>query len=95
MPFITQERRDIIDERGLEGVADIEPGDRCYVAYKRMMKEWRAAPRWATVHRIFKDMLPGGVTRDDQTALMLAWFVFFNLHVMPYEEMKREQNGEV
>lgn len=32
---------------------------------------------------------------DIRVAHMLAWEVFFNLHVMEYERKKREKNGEV
>lgn len=97
MPFITQERRVIIDEHGLRGLADIEPGDRCYVFYKRMVDEWKASPRWSTVHRIAKDFLgtSGKHPEDDMVAVFLALGVFFQLYVMPYEKTKIEENGDI
>lgn len=96
MPFIKPERRNIIDEHGIEGLADIEPGDRCYVHYKRMMDAWRRAPRWGTAHRLMKETL-GAIDKDkeESAARFLAWQVFFALHVVPYEIRKEEENGDI
>lgn len=33
--------------------------------------------------------------QDDKAAKELAWQVFFSLHVLPYEILKRTENGEV
>lgn len=83
MPFVTQEHRDNPDTS--------IPGDLCYVYYKFMMEEWKNSPRWTTVDKILKNMI------DDphQRAEFLAFLVFFNIHVMPYEQMKREENGDI
>lgn len=97
MPFITKERREIIAKHGMDGLATIEPGDRCYVFYKDMVEKWRATPRWATAHQIMKDFLESShlFDKDVMVAHRLAWEVFFQLHVMPYELKKREENGDV
>lgn len=96
MPFIEQWRRDTITKQGLEGLAVVQPGDRCYVFYKKLVGAWREAPQWTTAHNLLVATLeddPGSV--HDAAAKILTWEVFFNLHVMPYEMQKREQNGDV
>lgn len=102
MPFIKPERRHEIDWRGLNALEEIQPGDRCYVHYKRMVDEWRAGPSWATAHNIFKDMVDVSSinassedTKDEIIASTLAWQVFFVLHVIPYELKKQEENGDI
>lgn len=100
MPFIKPERRKIINESGLglHGLAIVEPGDRCYVFYKPMVEKWKANPRWTTAHEILKDLGyrdNRNDTLDDHVARQLAWEVFFQLHVMPYELKKREENGDI
>ena len=97
MPFIKQERREVIEKRGLNGLDKFEPGDKCYVYYKRMVVAWRANPRWTTAHELGKKF---GLTEpiesdDDLVAAHLAWDVFFALHVMPYELEKRKLNGDI
>lgn len=103
MPFTTQENRvkfpdTKTDDDNLRHAHEIgAPGDRCFVFYRPMIRAWRASPRWTTAHELRKkkdnDLVYLGT--DDRTALNLAWDVFFNLHVMPYEIKKREENGEV
>ena len=99
MPFITQERRKIIEEGvGTWKVQSWwQPGDRCYVFYKKMVEQWKANPRWTTAHEIYKEVLfePWTENRDDSTAKELAWQVFFQLYVIPYELKKREDNGDI
>lgn len=97
MPFIEQGRRIVIGKHGLKGLAEIQPGDRCYVYYKKLVDEWRKEPRWSTVHRLFRDdaLMISGDDKDDFTAAYLAWHVFFNIYVMPYEQQKRQENGDV
>ena len=89
----------------------IQPGDRCYLFYKAMVDKWKANPRWTTVHEIYKELLikdrgkfviyneiEGCIKRDlddDYVAQNLAWQVFFQLYVMPYELNKREENGNI
>ena len=100
MPFIKQWRRSIIELKGLEALEltdAIEPGDRCYVYYSQMVGAWRANPRWTTAHNIMKSF---GLTEpiasdDDFIAAHLAWQVFFQLYVMPYELKKRKENGDI
>jgi hypothetical protein len=105
MPFIEKGRRMIIKDWGLEKLDEIQPGDRCYFFYKNMVDEWKANPHWTTAHHIYKDMLSGIVGEkdvelrtendDDDIAYLLAWQIFFQLYVMPYELKKREENGDV
>ena len=95
MPFITQERRDMIGALVLNG--STQPGDLCYIHYKKMVDQWKANPRWTTAHEIYKDLIFGPVPEglDNEAAKELAWQVFFQLHVMPYEENKRKLNGDI
>ena len=99
MPFITQDRRDIITLFGLDAkqLEPIQPGDLCYVHYKTMVEKWKTNPRWTTAHEIMKHMVFDNthLSDDDGIALILAWQVFFQLHVIPYELKKREENGDI
>lgn len=83
MPFVTQEHRE---------KPDFEvPGDRCFVEYQRMMTAWGLAPRWATV-----DAIAAYIWKDRwQRAMILAFLVFFSLHVMKYEALKQKENGDI
>jgi hypothetical protein len=91
MPFIKQEKRAWVEAGGTS-----EPGDRCYRYYKQMKQKWKENPRWTTAHEIYK-----GVTLDamegweEELSRDLAWQVFFQLEVLPYELRKREENGDV
>lgn len=99
MPFITKERREIIDKEGLSILylqGGIMPGDRCYFFYKEMVDKWEANPRWTTAHEIFKDMLNDEiVNKDNFIASRLAWQVFFIKYVWPYELKKIRENGDI
>ena len=95
MPFIEQWRRDVIDKHGLLALGEIAPGDRCYVYYKDMMKQWRKKPCWTTAHSIARDLSVVHGDPDEDTACGMAFMVFFNLHVMPCELKKREENGDI
>lgn len=83
MPFVTQEHRENIDPE--------IPGDRCYFQYKIMMDQWKENPRWTTADKILSVFVSNPWTR----AGVLAFLVFFCMHVMPYEEQKRKENGDV
>jgi hypothetical protein len=103
MPFIKKKRRKIIDTQGLEGLAGleggtVEPGDRCYVFYSDLMKQWKDTPKWRTVHQLYLEHLANrtsGMNDDDYTAAELAWQVFFALEVVPYEKAARKRNGAI
>jgi hypothetical protein len=98
MPFITPVRREVIDNCGIDRVIEVQPGDRCYVFYKAMVEKWRAEPRWTTAHNIYKDVVLRGTqcgVSHDAVARELAWQVFFNIHVMHYEQLKRDANGDI
>lgn len=103
MPFITSEARHMTDELGPK-----EVGDRCFIFYRTMLRAWRKSPRWTTAHELYRDMvmlageydgspdtIPYSQKLDDRAARELAWQVFFQLHVMPYELQKRTLNGEI
>lgn len=97
MPFITSEARRMTDQIGPQ-----EVGDRCFLHYREMLRAWRASPRWTTAHELYVDMrrrthgeIGSERSVDDVAAHELAWQVFFQLHVMPYELQKRTLNGEV
>ena len=96
MPFITQDRRTAINELGLDVLTVIQPGDICYAYYKPMVDAWKANPRWTTAHNIFKEMAYS-IEEDPNkfAAHSLAWQVFFQLYVMPYELQKRAENGNI
>jgi hypothetical protein len=79
------------------------PGDRCYVWYRWMMNEWKYERRWTTADRIYQRVRTPEHDREvasveqfqQQCAKELAWQVFFVLQVMPYEEEKMEENGDI
>ena len=80
---MTRELRDLM--------IDIKPGDRCFLEYRRMMREWKKNTGWTTADTLAANLLP-----DEQArAYFLAFLVFFNLHVMPYERMKQRENGDI
>jgi hypothetical protein len=95
MPFISYERRVAIQSHGIGSLLEIQPGDRCYAEYHSMVERWKVSPRWTTVHEIYADVLMGRASLNDTAALQLAWQVFFNLHVIPYELQKRQENGDI
>ena len=98
MPFITQARREELKEAYDDSVLPLQPGDRCYMYYKEMVREWKSNPRWTTAHEIYKDLfrMPlGDITDDEICAKSLAWQVFFNIYVMEYESRKRLENGDI
>lgn len=97
MPFITMEAR-----RMTEAIGPKEVGDRCFIFYREMLRAWRASPRWTTAHEIYGNMrrrthgvIGSHRLEDDVIAHELAWQVFFQLHVIPYELQKRTLNGEI
>lgn len=89
MPFVTPEHRRHPDPT--------IPGDRCYVHYKRMVDTFRANRRWTTANDLYKEMVESRPYKilDEAIAEELAWQVFFNLHVMEYEQEKRKTNGDI
>ena len=102
-PFITQERRKLIDPNAtVEVLETLQPGDCCYLLYKEMVDRWKIKPGWTTAHEIYKEVstataLTQVYAKDlnDIIAYNLAWQVFFQLWVMPYELKKREENGDI
>jgi hypothetical protein len=100
MPFITSEARRMTDTIGPK-----EVGDKCFLFYREMLRAWRASPRWTTAHDLYRDMILFPAAEgtamiseqdlvDSLTARELAWQVFFQLHIIPYELQKRTLNGE-
>lgn len=94
MPFTTKEARRMTDAIGPQVV-----GDECFLFYREMLRRWQKSPRWTTAHEIYVEIFhtqrPRGMHPDRAAAEALAWQVFFQLHVMPYEIQKRIDNGEV
>ena len=87
MPFVTQDHRDEPDLT--------IPGDLCYVFYKELVDQWKLSPRWTTADRLYACVRVVEGTRGKQRAKELAWQVFFQLYVMPYELEKRAANGDI
>ena len=88
MPFVNKEHRANQDSN--------IPGDRCYLFYKDMMTSWRANPCWTTADEIYAFVLDTNQPSPEwQRAKELAWQVFFQLHVMPYELKKLKENGDI
>lgn len=94
MPFIPSSRRPHAESGNL---SEWQPGDFCYLHYKRMVDAWRKERRWTTAHNLYKEMIKSRPYKDwDNTiAEELAWQVFFQLHVMPYELEKQQENGDI
>ncbi len=67
-------------------------GDRCFLAYLRLVQEWRQERRWTTAHNQYKDVF--GKT-DEQAARELAYLVHFIKNVMEYEAEKEKENGTI
>lgn len=88
MPFVDKAHRENPDEN--------IPGDRCFLHYKWMVEKWRAEPRWTTADEIYaKVMTLDQPTEQWQRSKELAFMVFFQLHLMPYEQSKRKLNGDI
>ena len=88
MPFIEQIRRIFVDKTGTwEKV-----GELCYMIYRPFVKRWRDKRRWTTAHNITKEHFK---LTDEQTAGLMAWFVFMHKEVMPYEDEKEAENGRI
>lgn len=92
MPFVPKENREIIDKYGLSACKTV--GDMCYYYYKDMVKQWKECPRWTTAHLIYKNIYRESYY-DLDCAQQLAWQVFFQTYVMPYEYKKRKENGDI
>jgi len=103
MPFITQIRRKIIDTEGLNALhksSYVMPGDLCYVEYKKMMEKWKENSRWTTAHNIYREVMTTSYgidvhSLDGVVAKHLAWQVFFYKHILPYENEKEKENGDI
>lgn len=102
MPFIPQSKRLDLENGGQPEVV----GDLCYLVYKEMVKQWKENPRWTTAHTIYKSLyiywpMFGDIAKDYiegtdfQPAKELAWQVFFQNYVMPYEREKEKENGSI
>ena len=98
MPFIKPEKRPEIDKKGLSAAKAV--GDICYYYYKSMVEKWKKEPRWTTAHNIYKEMARKIVEgelpdEDNEIAYGMAYDVFFQLYVMPYELKNRKLNGDI
>ncbi len=106
MPFIKPEKRKIIDNLKNEYELlynkkhqNYSVGDICYYFYKKMVDIWKENPRWTTAHNIFKlknhELQIFYFSKDAKIAYELAWQVFFQKYVMPYENKKEKENGGI
>lgn len=110
MPFIDKEKRAKVNTLTEDEVRDIlftykatkagfNVGDRCYYFYKKMIKKWKANRSWTTAHEIYCSVVgtfnQNMMDNDTKRAHELAWQVFFQLHVIPYELEKRKLNGDI
>ncbi len=97
MPFIDQKSREELKAGRLPKTA----GERCYSHYRWMVEMWNMDKRWTTADEIYKRVAlysapPIGLkSGEDQRAKELAWQVFFQVHVIPYERMMQECNGDI
>ena len=100
MPFLTKDRRGLL-AADMIAEDDLQPGDRCHGYYLKMIVEWQENPRWTTADTIYKWVKEpeySGTMKQNtsnQRAKELAWQVFFQLRVMPYELQKLTENGDV
>ena len=96
MPFIAHnERVELAEGKPAETV-----GQQCYLAYIKMVAAWNKEPRWTTAHKIYKGVLDAKqaaspIITDELVAKDLAWQVFFQNYVMPYEREKEKENGTI
>jgi hypothetical protein len=109
MPFVIKEHR--IEIRRLGPIACQDVGDMCFFFYDKMVEKWKQTPRWTTAHGIYRDFCIEQTDRDFwnptivlatvfplediKTAVDLAWQVFFQKFVMPYEDQKIIDNGDI
>lgn len=105
--IIIEKQLDTVDSSAFPD--GLNPGEICYIYYKEMVEKWRKNPRWTTAHNIYKGMLKtircfrGNSVKfygcyygeDKVAAYHLAWQVFFQLYVIPYELKKRKLNGDI
>ncbi len=94
MPFIPQKDREELKAGRLPKTA----GERCYNHYRWMVELWEADKRWTTADEIYKKIVEWrdiSTEENDQRAKELAWQVFFQLHVIPYERMMQQCNGDI
>jgi len=86
VPFIDEQRRQPM----LDGILkDPQPGDWCFKYYKPMVDEWRKRPGWTTAQNIYRESIDVSIEHQ------MAWQVFFQIYVMPYEYKRREENGDI
>lgn len=83
MPFVNAEHRESPDMT--------IPGDRTYIEYRRIMAVWRNNPRWTSVDELAARLYPSPMKR----AFFLAFLIFFANHVLDYERLKKEENGDI
>ena len=105
MPFIKnidREKMEIVAPDHFlytDHAADIAVGDRCYYFYKIMVERFKKERRWTTAHNIYKEMIVkieiNRYSKDTKRAYELAWQMFFQLHIMPYELEKQKENGDI
>ena len=88
MPFVPETNRVAMSE----GKPPETVGDMCYLEYTQLIAAWLKERRWTTAHNEFKRVFD---VTDEQAAKTLAYLVFLIREVMPYEEEKVKENGDI
>lgn len=98
MPFTTLDRRVAARNGSLK---EWQPGDYCFMEYCPLAYKWGCSPRWTTADQLFGYVLLQALLYTvtfrfaKLKALLLAWQVFFIKKVMPYEDIKENENGTI
>jgi hypothetical protein len=111
MPFVTQTKRRELDTNGVAAATEVGDlcyvAYRWMMDRWKAEPRWRTAHVIYRAVRgteaqftVFPTNLPQDFWQrfkagDLQSAIDLAWQVFFQLHVMHYEHQKREENGDI
>lgn len=92
MPFIDQ-----VSRRQLDNYLRLpsSSGEKCYIFYKQIRAMWNKNPRWTTADEIYRWVQEPETYTDFKRAKELAWQVFFQKHVMKYEDEKEAENGGI
>lgn len=100
MPYIKQEAR----KRLADGEAPQAPGEINYLFYQSMLKAWKVKPSYDTVHDILHckrealqivSLIASACPKCLETGFTLAFMEFYRRKVVPYEERKIVENGDI
>jgi len=98
MPYITKDARLRLDS----GEKPLNDGELCYLLYKEMLTIYKAqeesftAARFAMQKAQIFTSLPVGMSEETvATVTKMAKLEFYRRIIAPYEDKKREENGDV